>query len=184
MLLSAWRASGLAAPAAALVLVGVGSTPPWIPTGGAVVTAGPRAGCAAAGAGPVRTPFAPVAAEQLRNFYRAADVLVMPSIPTPTFREPWGLVANEAMNQHVPVIASDAVGAAAGGLVRHERNGLIVPAGDIAPLDAALRRLVSDDALCARLGEAAARDVQAYTPQAWAAGMSEALRSVGRSRER
>jgi glycosyltransferase involved in cell wall biosynthesis len=183
VLLSAWRASGLAAPAAALVLVGVGSTPPWIPTGGAVVTAGRR--WRAGRLTPVRCvrSFAPVAAEQLRNFYRVADVLVMPSISTPTFREPWGLVANEAMNQHVPVIATDAVGAAAGGLVRHERNGLIVPAGESAPLGAALRRLVADGALRARLGEAAAQDVRAYTPQAWAAGMAEALRSVGRSRE-
>ena len=44
--------------------------------------------------------------------------------PRRHFREPWGLVANEAMNQGTPVIATDAVGAAAGGLVRHERNGL------------------------------------------------------------
>ena len=55
VLLSAWRASGLAAPAAALVLVGVGSTPPWIPTDGAVVIEqGPRA-CGDADAGAVRS---------------------------------------------------------------------------------------------------------------------------------
>ncbi len=54
----------------------------------------------------------------LRNIYAAADVLVVPSIATRTFREPWGLVVNEAMNRGLPVIASDAVGAAAGGLVR------------------------------------------------------------------
>ena len=183
MLLPAWRASGLAAPAAALVLVGVGSTPPWIPTDGAVVIARGRRRARRLAPGPSVRSFAPVPPEQLRNFYRAADVLVMPSISTPTFREPWGLVANEAMNQHVPVIASDAVGAAAGGLVRHERNGLVVPAGESAPLAAALQRLVADGPLRARLGAAAAEDVQAYTPQAWADGMSQALRSVGRSRE-
>ena len=53
----------------------------------------------------------------------------MPSVPTRTFREPWGLVVNEAMHQRTPVIATDAVGAAAGGLVRDGRNGLVVPAG-------------------------------------------------------
>ena len=38
-------------------------------------------------------------ARQLRNFYAAADVLVVPSVPTRSFREPWGLVVNEAMLQ-------------------------------------------------------------------------------------
>ena len=50
-------------------------------------------------------------------------------IPTRDFREPWGLVVNEAFNQGVPVIATDAVGAVAGGLIEHERTGLVVPAG-------------------------------------------------------
>ena len=59
--------------------------------------------------------------------------------PPAHFREPWGLVVNEAMNQALPVIATDAVGAAAGGLVRDERTGLVVPAGDADALAAALR---------------------------------------------
>jgi glycosyltransferase involved in cell wall biosynthesis len=169
VLLPAWRASGLAAPAAALVLVGVGSIPPWVSAGGAVAPFDVRA------AGPVD-------AVQLRNFYATADVLVIPSIPTSTFREPWGLVANEAMNQRVPVIASDAVGAAAGGLVRDERNGLVVPAEDPDALAAALERMGTDATLRARLGEAAATDVTAFTHEAWAQGFSAALRSVGASR--
>ena len=69
---------------------------------------------------------------QLRNFYAGSDVVVVPSIPTRDFLEPWGLVVNEAFHQGVPVIATDAVGAAAGGLVQHERTGLVVPAGDVA----------------------------------------------------
>ena len=180
VLLPAWRASGLAVPAAALVLVGVRSTPPWVSTGGAVALSGAhRAPDRAAG-----RFVGPVPAEQLRNFYASADVLVMPSVRTATFREPWGLVSNEAMNQHVPVIASDEVGAAAGGLVVHERNGLVVPAGDVGALAGALRRLAGDAALRERLGAAAARDVAAYTPEAWAEGFSAALRSVGRARGR
>ena len=106
------------------------------------------------------------APEQVRNFYAAADVLVIPSLATRHFREPWGLVANEAMNQHLPVIATDAVGAAAGGLVRHERNGLVVRAGDPDALAAALRRLHDDPALRARLGANAARDVARLHPRA------------------
>ncbi len=182
VLLPAWRASGLAASAAALVLVGVGSTPPWVPADGAVVIARGRRAVRIPTGASVRA-VGPVDPQRLRNFYRAADVLVMPSIPTPTFREPWGLVANEAMNQHTAVIASDAVGAAAGGLVRDGRNGLVVPAGQAGPLAAALRRLADDRELRARLARGGEEDVRAYTPQAWAAGMADALRSVGRSRE-
>jgi glycosyltransferase involved in cell wall biosynthesis len=164
VLVEAWSMSGLQAPTAALVLVGAGSTPPWVPAGGAVVG------------------FEPVSPVRLRNFYAAADVLVLPSIPTRTFREPWGLVSNEAMNRGLPVIASDAVGAAAGGLVRDGRNGLIVPAGDSVALAAALRRLAGDSDLRARFGHAARDDVAAYTYGAWAEGFTHALSDLGLSR--
>src|SRR5262249_17431496 len=112
---------------------------------------------------------------QLRGVFAAADGLVVPSIPTRTFRGPWGLVVNEAMNRGLPVIASDAVGAAAGGLVRDGRNGLVVPAGDPGALAAAIARLAADVSLRARLGNAAAEDVCAFSHDAWARGFSAAL---------
>jgi glycosyltransferase involved in cell wall biosynthesis len=126
-------------------------------------------------AGPAGT--GPLAPSELRNFYAGIDVLVIPSIATRSFREPWGLVVNEAMNQHVAILATDAVGAAAGGLVRHERTGLVVPAGDPGALAAALRRLRDEPELRARLAEAGAREVASYTYDAWAAGFSAALAS-------
>ena len=116
----------------------------------------------------------------LRNLYAGSDVVVVPSVPTRDFLEPWGLVVNEAFHQGVPVIATDAVGAAAGGLVQHERNGLVVTAGDADALQAALHRLHDDPALRARLGANARATVAAYTHEAWAAGMSRALTAVGR----
>jgi glycosyltransferase involved in cell wall biosynthesis len=118
----------------------------------------------------------PVTPEEVRNFLAAAHVLVMPARRTPEFLEPWGLVANEAMHTALPVLATDAVGAAAGGLVRHERNDLVVPAGDAPALAAALRRLHDDAPLRERLGAAAKRDVAPFTFDAWAAGMAAALR--------
>jgi glycosyltransferase involved in cell wall biosynthesis len=197
-LLRAWQRSGLHASSAALVLVGVGSSPPWIPPGGAVgaaresvarrwvgVPCSPRASVA----GTTRAPAGvsctePVSAERLREMYADADVLVAPSIWTRTFREPWGLVVNEAMNRGLATIASDAVGAVAGGLVRDEHNGLVVPAGDSDALAEAMVRLASNPELRARLGAAGAADVGAYTHEAWAAGFSEALATVGLSRTR
>jgi glycosyltransferase involved in cell wall biosynthesis len=115
---------------------------------------------------------------EVRNSYRRADVVVIPSIATRRFLEPWGLVANEAMNQRVPVIATDAVGAAAGGLVRDGRNGLVVPARDPDALAEALRTLHGDPELRARLGEQGSRDVAAYTHAAWADAFAQALRGA------
>jgi len=155
----AWLSSGLGA-SAALVLVGGGSGPPRNPAGGAVFS------------------IAPQPPEEIRNFLGRADVCVIPSLRTRSFREPWGLVANEAMNQSTPIIASTEVGAVAGGLVRHERNGLVVRAGDAGELSAALRRLHDDAGLRARLGANARRDVLAYTFDAWAAGFESAIGSL------
>jgi glycosyltransferase involved in cell wall biosynthesis len=114
--------------------------------------------------------------------YAACEVLVVPSVPTPTFREPWGLVINEAMNRGLAVIASDAVGAAAGGLVRDGENGLVVPAGDSGALAGAIARLAGDGALRERMGAAGRSDVAAYSHDAWAAGFARALSTVGLSR--
>jgi glycosyltransferase involved in cell wall biosynthesis len=119
-----------------------------------------------------------VEAHEVRNSYAHADVVVVPSIATRHFLEPWGLVVNEAMNQRVPIIATDAVGAAAGGLVRDGRNGLVVPAGDADALAAALRTLHGDPGLRARLGEQGARDVASYTYAAWADAFADALRGA------
>ena len=164
VLIEAWCASGFDSTAAALVLVGGG---PF------------RARAAATGAAVLAGPQPP---QEVRNLFGGSDVVVLPSIPTRDFREPWGLVVNEAFNQGVPVIATDAVGAAAGGLVRHEETGLVVPAGDPHALSAALRRLHDDPDLRRRLGENARAAVAAYTFGAWAAGISRALAAVGANR--
>lgn len=120
-----------------------------------------------------RTPAA--TPEQVRVLLARADVLLVPSVRTRTFREPWGLVVNEAFHAGVPVIASDEVGAVAGGLVVDGRNGLVVPAGDVAATAAALHRLAADSALRAGMGRTARADVAPYTYAAWADGMLAAL---------
>lgn len=135
-----------------------------------------------AGDGPLRSrvpnALGRVAPEQLRALYASADVLVVPSVTTATFKEPWGFVVNEAMLQETPVIASDAVGAVAGGLVRDGRNGLVFAAGDARALAARLRALESDPELISRLGKTAREDALQYTPEAWADAVSRALEAV------
>jgi glycosyltransferase involved in cell wall biosynthesis len=162
--IQAWQLAGLSAPSTALVLVGDGPI---------------RARAVATGAACLEGTQPP---EQVRNFYAGSDVVVVPSIPTRDFLEPWGLVVNEAFNRGVPVIATDAVGAVAGGLMQHERTGLVVPAEDAPALAAALRRLHDDPELRSRLGAAGREAVRAYSHEAWAGGMSAALRAAGASR--
>ena len=166
VLVSAWHVAKLSSPTCALVLAGVGED---MALGGN--------GSEASDSPIVRLgPFEPAG---LRDVYAACDVLVVPSVQTRTFREPWGLVVNEAMNQGLAVIASDAVGAAAGGLVRDGVNGVVVPAGDPIALARAIERLARDADLRTRLGAAGARDVLAFNYSSWAAGFSRALSSVG-----
>ncbi len=173
VLADAWRAAELPPERAALVLAGID------PSLSAIAPDGPRRHGDASMVG-----LGAVDPVELRNVYAASDVLVMPSIATRTFREPWGLVINEAMNRGLPVIVSDAVGAAAGGLVRDELNGLVVEAGDSDALAHAIVRLTDDPRLRARLGAQGARDVRTYSYDAWAGGFSAALASLNLSRGR
>jgi glycosyltransferase involved in cell wall biosynthesis len=101
--------------------------------------------------------------------------LVLPSITTNLDREPWGLVVNEAMHAGVPVIATDAVGAAAGGLVSDGRNGFIVPEGNAEAIAGAIERLVVDDGLAERMGEQAREDVKRFSHRAMADAFEAAI---------
>ena len=159
-LLAAWRRTRIAAD------------------GGILALAGPPA---ASGAGVMA--LGPLEPADLRNFFAAADVVVVPSVPTRSFREPWGLVVNEAMLQRTCVIATDAVGAAAGGLVSGGETGVVVPAGDPAALAAAIDALAGDPGRRTALAAAGARAALAYDFAACAAGVSEALASVGQARK-
>jgi glycosyltransferase involved in cell wall biosynthesis len=91
-------------------------------------------------------------------------------------------VINEAFNQRLPALATDAVGAAAGGLVRTHVNGLVVPGADAGALADAIGTLAADPQLRARMGSAGAEAVRPYTYAAWAEGFSQAFASVGVSR--
>lgn len=123
----------------------------------------------------------PLPRPALTAAYAAAEFAVLASVPTRRFREPWGLVCNEAMHQGRAVIASDSVGAAAGGLVVDEQTGLVVPSGDAPALAGAVQRLLADAGLRRRLGEAARAAVSSYTYDVMASAFTRAL-ATARSR--
>jgi glycosyltransferase involved in cell wall biosynthesis len=118
--------------------------------------------------GPLPRPALPVA-------YRAAELTVLASLPTPRFREPWGLVCNESMDQGRPVVASSAVGAVAGGLVRDGETGVVVEPGDRAGLAQATDHLLADQSLRHHLGAAAQAAAGAHTYEAMTEAFSRAL---------
>jgi glycosyltransferase involved in cell wall biosynthesis len=117
----------------------------------------------------------PLPRAKLPVAYAAAELALLPSIPTPRFREPWGLVCNEAMHQARPVIATSSVGAVAGGLVRDKQTGLVIAPGDSPALAGAIDRLLDDPLLRARLGAEGQRAASAYTYDAMLAGFDRAL---------
>jgi glycosyltransferase involved in cell wall biosynthesis len=152
------------------------------------VAAGPPPTLAVIGDGPLAdrvraTPGArllgPMPRERLPVAYAAVDALVLPSIPTPRFREPWGLVCNEALHQGTPVIATTAVGAVAGGLVRDGETGLVVAPNDPRALAGAIGRLLDDSALRARLGQAGRAALAGHTYAAMADAFGVALARAG-----
>jgi D-inositol-3-phosphate glycosyltransferase len=81
----------------------------------------------------------------LRTYYVAADVVVMPS-----YYESFGMVALEAMACGSPVIGSRVGGLAT--TVRDGITGFLVPEGDAVALADRIADVVSDPALRARLG--------------------------------
>jgi glycosyltransferase involved in cell wall biosynthesis len=106
---------------------------------------------------------------ELAPYYRAADILVLPSAA-----EPWGLVVNEAMAAGAIPVVSDRVGAAAD-LVAGV--GEIYPCGDVAGLTAALGRAldkIGDPDTAKRVRER----VDGYGIERTAAGFERAARHV------
>jgi glycosyltransferase involved in cell wall biosynthesis len=82
-----------------------------------------------------------IANDDLGPLFRDAVALVHPAVT-----EGYGLVLLEAMAHALPVIA-----AGPPEIIRHEKNGLLVPVRDPSALASAMNRLLEDPALASRL---------------------------------
>ena len=114
--------------------------------------------------------------ERTVPLYDMASAMVLPSVEFDHIKETWGLVVNEAFNQGTPVIASDAVGAAAGGLVRDGVTGFVVPERDAEALFRRMADLIADPTLRARMRERCRAEIASWTPAGMAASFAEAIR--------
>ena len=118
---------------------------------------------------------------ELYRYYHVADVLAVPSVTTRVFKEPWGLVVNEAMNQGCPVVASDAVGAAMGGLLDDGTTGFVVDEGNASALSVAVEKVLEDNALRERMRVAARARIGKWTYDRMAKGFIDAVAAATHS---
>jgi glycosyltransferase involved in cell wall biosynthesis len=92
-----------------------------------------------------------VLGDAIASCYKMADVFVLPSCARP-FGEGWGLVVNEAMSVGLPIITTDAVGAAED-LVKNGLNGYVVRNGDVPELYLALTTILNNTILRKTMGK-------------------------------
>lgn len=112
---------------------------------------------------------------ELPRYYRSCDVFCAPS----TGGESQGIVLLEAMAAARPIVASDIAGYR--DVLREGHEGLLVPPKDAEALAAALRRLIDDAALRARMGTAGlarAHDYSWSTIAARVLGLYEETRAA------
>lgn len=113
-------------------------------------------------------------------YLAACDVLVSPHVRnpdgTPFFGSPTKVFEYMAMGRGIVASRLDQVGE----VLRHEQTALLVEPGDADALAAGLARLLADESLARRLGEAARKDALAYhTWSEHTRRIVEALRALG-----
>ena len=94
---------------------------------------------------------------QKAQLFKTADIFVSPA----TGRESFGIVLLEAMSAGAPIICSDIHGYR--GVVRRERDGILVEPGHADALAASIRRLIDDPQLRAQLSRAGEERAQLFT---------------------
>jgi len=107
--------------------------------------------------------------DDLPAWYATADMLVLPSLA-----EPWGMPLNEGAAAGLPLVSTDAAGAAHE-LIEDGVNGFRVRAGDVHALHDALARLVTDEDFRRTAGERSRAIVARFTPETWADAVAQEL---------
>lgn len=115
--------------------------------------------------------------EYLPQFFEQADLFVLPSR-----YDGWGVVVNQALGAGLPIICSDAVGAAFD-LVEPGVNGVIVPAGDASKLHEALAFYTQHPEAIQQASEASRRKAATWKPQVGAQHWCKVLEKLADSRQ-
>lgn len=94
--------------------------------------------------------------DDIRPWYRAASILLLPSM-----NEPFGRVLVESMAVGVPVVAMRSGGIPE--IVRHGQDGLLVTHGDASEIGRACLRLLGDAALRESLGQSCKERAEVFS---------------------
>ena len=116
--------------------------------------------------------------EKAWMYYYLADVFVLPHSGSSS--ESWGLVLNEAASMGLPIVTTDAAGAAED-LVRNGINGYIVEAGNEIALKNALISLLDDNTKRVKMGRESRRlfeEINSYSKMT--EGFEEAIQYVNK----
>lgn len=109
---------------------------------------------------------------ELPKFYSSADIFTLPS----SF-ETWGLVINEAMNFKLPIIASDAVGAAYD-IVKENKNGFIHKVGEVEKIYEKLDALVKNPSLCKKMGGYSKKIIDNWSHKETIIGITKSIKFI------
>jgi len=107
--------------------------------------------------------------DELAHYYGLADLFVLPSI-----QEEWGLVLNEAAAAGLPLIATEASGAAFD-LIDEGRNGFRILVGNVVALREAILKVLSNLQLKKSMGEYSREKAADFSPQKCAEGFIHAI---------
>ncbi len=121
-------------------------------------------------------------------FLAAADLVLLPTVASETFRFRDGTRARAECSEGLPrtvlealalgraVIATDVAGVR--DLIEHEESGWVVPPGDPGALERAIEELVDDPERRQRLGRAGARRAEGFAPGTMANTMTDLYREI------
>jgi glycosyltransferase involved in cell wall biosynthesis len=111
---------------------------------------------------------------ELPRFFDMATVFVLPSR-----HEPWGLIVNEVMNAGRTVIVSDDVGCHPD-LIEDGVEGYVFPAGDVAALTDALRRVLATPEIAVAMGQRGLAKIRTWDFEEDVRGLRQAIAQVTR----
>lgn len=120
--------------------------------------------------------------DELPKELGSADIFVVPSIEAADGdKEGLPVTLLEAASCRVPIIASESAGIS--NFIKHEQNGLLVPAGDARSLAESLKRLMVDQSLREKLARQAFEDVKSYDWKAIAAEYAQVINEALKPRQ-
>jgi glycosyltransferase involved in cell wall biosynthesis len=111
---------------------------------------------------------------ELPAFFNIATVFVLPSL-----NEPWGLIVNEVMNAGKAVIVSDDVGCQPD-LISDGVEGCVFPAGNVAALTDALRRVLAQRSTADTMGKRALERISQWNYEGDVHGLRQGINFVTR----